>query len=111
MDYFRDAVDPGRRLVKELFPDVERPSPAGRGDERNGLVIGEVMDRVGRPVAYFDPELDEFGPEPYVLYQLIAPGVATWVHVDLFGLAAPGDVGNPYDYAPDGTPLDDHEEG
>ena len=79
--------------------------------DRNGLAIGAILERVGRPVASCDPEGAEFGPEPYVLYQHIAPGVATWAHVDLCGLAAPGDVGNPYDYAPDGTPLGDREGG
>jgi hypothetical protein len=101
----RERCDPDDHLVRELFPAVEVPRPAYAKLIRSQPAVSALLVRIGKPVAYFDPALDEDGEGPYVLYLLNGEGKVCSDYIEAHDLVSRGDVACALDYARDGTLL------
>jgi hypothetical protein len=73
--------------------------------------IADLLRRVGKPVAYFEPEHGKGKDALYLVYRLDEKGKPCFRHVTAFELAAMGDVESAPDYDLHGNPLEGHAEG
>jgi hypothetical protein len=103
------AIDP--RLISSLPPGAasHRPALASRLESQQDILA--ILRRVGKPVAYFEPERGKDPDAAYLVYDLNEEGKPCFRHVTAVELVAMGDVACALDYDCDGNPLNRHLEG
>jgi hypothetical protein len=103
-EMYAEKFDPSTREALEVFPNLDPMLlPATRKAMRNRERLEEIMNRVGQPVAIWDPDFPN-DEEPFAVYILNESGETCESKCGFCEVVEWGAV-NALDYAPDGTLL------
>jgi hypothetical protein len=104
-----DEADPDIAPAREQFPGVTSHCLAREYWRPSLRALADVLRGVGKPVGYFDPALEEANEFPYRLYKLDEDDEPVTREAGIVDFLCLGAV-SAYEYAPDGTILDDQTE-